>query len=81
MNFSGECISHLHGSVSEQNLKIRGTERSTEGDQSFTNSLRDMPWYDVEKKVTGPCVFEFENVHGENFRNIIITLPFHYLYF
>ena len=75
--FSDECIFRLNGSVNKQNVRIWGTERPTDGNQSFMNSPSVMVWCAIGKeKVIGPYFFENENVNGENYRNMLINYAF-----
>ena len=63
--FFDECTFRLNGSVSKQNVRIWGTERPTEGNQSFLNSPSVMVWCDIAKeKVVGPYFLEDESLSG-----------------
>ena len=67
----------LNGSVNKQNVRIRGTDRPTEGNQSFLNSPSIMGWCAIAKeKVIGQYFFEDENVNGENYRNLLTHYAF-----
>ena len=58
-------------------MRICGTERPTEGSQSFMHSPNVMMWCAIGKeKVTGICFFENENVNGENYRKMLLNYGF-----
>ena len=60
-----------------QNVRIWGTERPNEGNQSFIHSPSVMVCCAIGKeKVLGPYFFENENVNGENYRNMLINFSF-----
>ena len=58
-------------------MRIWGTERPTEGNQSFMHSQSVKLWCAIVKeKVIEPCFPENENVNGENYRNMLINYAF-----
>ena len=53
--FSDKCIFRINGSVNKQNVRIWGTERSTEGKQLFLNGPSVRACCAIAKeKVIGP---------------------------
>ena len=58
-------------------MQIRGTDCTTEGNQSFLSGLSAMVWCAIAKgKVVGPYFFEDENVNAENYRNMLIQYAY-----
>ena len=58
-------------------MRIWGTERPTEGNQSFMHSPSVTTWRAIEKeKVECPYFFENVNVNDENYRNMLINYAF-----
>ena len=56
-------------------MRIRSTERPTEGKKSLMHSPSAMVWSSIGKeKAIGPNLFENENVSGENYRNMLNNL-------
>ena len=79
--FSDEDIFRLNGSVNKQNVRIWGTERPNEGNQSLLNSPSVIVWCAIAKeKAIGSCFFEDENVNGENTETSLCIMLFQALH-
>ena len=74
---SDECIFCLNGSVKTQNVRICSTERPIQGTKAFTTSALVMVrCADSKDKVVDLYFFEYGNVKGENYRNMLIDYAF-----
>ncbi len=75
--FSDECKFSLSGKVNKQNCRIWGTERPNQVYETLHNSSSVMVWCAMSKSpVTGPYLFENENVTGSTYKRMLLYFLF-----